>query len=94
MCRLEHAASVAVLPRIIVDLPLLVQQQLTGRVTGSILCNAQADCPAGSLCAAGICAVTPSRAPAGDTGPAAAVLLGAAGASAGLAWIRRRRTVA
>lgn len=94
-CRLERAAGTEVLPAMVVDLPLLAQQQgygqYAGQIAGTILCNVPADCPGGSVCAAGICAATPVRAPAGDTGPAAAVLLGAAGACAGLAWVRRKR---
>lgn len=90
-CRLERTAGTEVLPGVVVDLALLPGEQNTAQVAGTILCNASTNCPAGSVCAAGVCALTPNRAPAGDTGPAAAVLLGAAGASAGLAWMRRRR---
>lgn len=78
LCRLERGAP-QTLPAIIVDLPLLAGS--------SIPCNAPADCPSGSVCQAGICRHVPVNA---ATGPAAIVLLGAAGGAAGFAWMRRR----
>jgi len=90
-CLLERqAGTTEVLPGMLMDLPLLPGQNAGQVVEDVLLCNAPTDCAAGSICAAGVCTVTPQHAPAGETGPAAAVLLGAAGAAAGYAWVRRR----
>lgn len=80
-CQMERG-SPQTLPATVVDLPL----------QGNLACNGPSDCPTGSICSGGVCVGLPVAAPAGNTGPALVVLLGAAGASAGFAWVRRRRS--
>lgn len=88
-CRSERGAPTGVLPAVIIDLPLFIDPESL-----AIPCNIPADCPAGSMCSRGMCVTTPgSRPPVEDTGPAAVVLLGVAGAAAGWAWVRRRQSM-